>query len=165
MTSQKGTPVSSLGLDPRYENPLRRAGIHTIESLCAMKPKELRRLKSVGVKCLQAIQDALAKRGLCLGAEPTDIVVRCICPNRPAMEFMMGNQRGEILECPSCSRLLYRSKAASVQTWYCQETSLAEGLTIDQRHCMTCQRVEPHLLKVDGKWQCLACLVRENEAG
>ena len=161
MTSMQGTPLSELGLSGRYNNPLRRFGIHTVEELCTRTREEISVLRSVGVGCLEAIEEALAKRGLCLAAEPMADVVNCICPERPALEFLMGNRRGAILECPKCSRLLYRSKVASVQTWYRPEVSSPEGLTIEQRHCMPCGGDEPHLLKADGSWVCLACLVRE----
>lgn len=162
MTSMKGTPLSELCLPRRHHNPLRRAGIHTVEELCTLRGKELRVLRSVGVGCVKAIEEALALRGLCLADEPLKDRVTCICQDRPALEFLMGNRRGEILECPKCSRLLYRSKVASVQTWYRQETSGVEGLTIENRHCDVCRSVEPHLLKADGSWPCLACLVRES---
>ncbi len=70
MSSMMGTPLSELGLPPRYHKPLRRAHIHTLEELCARTTGEIKAVPHVGAGCLRAIQDALAKRGLCLAAEP-----------------------------------------------------------------------------------------------
>lgn len=123
MTSMQGRPLTELGLSGWYYNPLRRAGIHTLEELCARTREEIRALRGVGMGCLKAIEEALTKRGLCLAAEPTADVVNCICPDRPALVFWMGNRQGEILWCPKCSRLLYRSTGVSVQTWYRPEAS------------------------------------------
>jgi hypothetical protein len=35
-----------------------------------------------------------------------------------------------------------------------------EGIKIENRPCEACGGLKPHLLKADGSWLCLGCLVR-----
>lgn len=163
MTNPQGRPLTELGLPARVTNPLRRAGIHTLEELCIRTTTEVQGIRWIGARAMKEIQEALAQRGLCLADEPIADVIHCICSTKPVMEFFMGNRRGEMLECPKCSRLLYRSKVTPIQKWYQPEATWPSELKYEMRHCMACQSAEPHIKKVDGSFQCLACLVRECE--
>ena len=65
----------------------------------------------------------------------------CLCNTE--MELLMKNKRGEIWECPTGDRLLYRSKVTTVQIWYLQETQL--GL---EKHCQAGNPVEGQKIKI-----------------
>lgn len=53
------TNLDVLGLPNRILNPLRRAGIHSVETLAAMSKADLLKLRCIGKKSVQDIEIAL----------------------------------------------------------------------------------------------------------
>lgn len=51
----RGQPICSIGLSPKVENALLRAGIKTVEELRAKKPEEIRKIKGIGEGSLRHI--------------------------------------------------------------------------------------------------------------
>lgn len=57
------TPISALKLSNSTENRLRRAGIHTVESLLKMTEDEINALRNVGERTFREITDSISKQG------------------------------------------------------------------------------------------------------
>lgn len=61
--------IDTLGLSTRAYNCIRRAGINSIRALCSKTPKDLMRIRDMGVKTLDEIVQKMAKQGLELKKE------------------------------------------------------------------------------------------------
>jgi len=57
------TSIDILDLSARAEHCLQRAGITTIEELCAMSQEELSRLRNMGKKSVEEVKEKLSKLG------------------------------------------------------------------------------------------------------
>jgi len=150
--------LSELGLPLMYQKRLNRNGITTIKELCEKSERDLYFLRNVGHKCIEAVKEALAARGLSISSPTVAPAPTCICPGRPEMELVADTRRGTIYECATCSRLLYQSKVEPVQTWYRPEITFGDlRLEVSQRHCSACDGLQLHVRVEGGLWRCLAC--------
>lgn len=61
--------IDTLGLSTRAYNCIRRAGINSIRALCSKTPKDLMRIRDMGVKTLDEIIQKMDKQGLELKKE------------------------------------------------------------------------------------------------
>lgn len=88
---------------------------------------------------------------------------KCICEGSPEMQYLAFTRTGFFYECQNYSRLLYRSKVATVQQWYLPEAGGTFCLvTVKEMDCQTCQGEQLHIRYVGGPWLCLKCRVRES---
>lgn len=61
--------LDTLGLSTRAYNGLRRAGINSVRALCSKTPRDLMRIRDMGVKSLDEIVQKMEKHGLELKKE------------------------------------------------------------------------------------------------
>lgn len=90
------------------------------------------------------------------------------CRCQTEMEKVADSLTGGVWECPDCGLLCYRSKVTPAERWYWPETVnqlVLNQLTplAEEMLCGTCNRQEWHFLRVDGRWECLACRVKQGD--
>ena len=62
--------IDELELSVRSYNCLKRAGINTVEELCNKTPEDMMKVRNLGRKSLEEVEQKLS--GLGLGLKPTD---------------------------------------------------------------------------------------------
>jgi predicted RNA-binding Zn-ribbon protein involved in translation (DUF1610 family) len=90
--------------------------------------------------------------------------VTCLCGAKEGMVMVADAAQGIIYDCPTCNRMLWRSKVCAVQRWF---VPVDEGVfTLTQAKemaCQTCGEVTVHIRYLTGPWRCLKCRIREGE--